>query len=205
MFGVIRIILGGIFFALSNILIIKLKLLHKKQLIIVSLVVALVMITSLSFVPFENAFITFNSPEASYNYTKFGKSNVELVVSGNYSDFVVDVESSSEQSYLIIPKNSDGWKIGLGINTKKIDQIFVDGISVNLYQYKNTDDYFINIIGFVDEMQKVSDSCNSVFYSLEKENAFLGTVYICYFAHIGEYNSDYSITIGNATVSFDNQ
>ena len=202
MFGVVRITLGGIFFALLSVLIIKIKLPHKKQLIIASLVIAFVMIITLSFVPFENAFITFNSPEASYKYTKLGKSNIELVLSGDHSDFIVDSEGEYERTYLIVPKNSDGWKIGLAINTKKIDQLFIEDITVNLYQYKDTNDYFITIIGFTNKVQKISDSCASVFYPLEKESASSEMVSKCYFAYVREYNSDYSITIDDISVSF---
>ena len=47
----------------------------------------------LGFFPFENLFVTFDSPKAAYNYYHTSeKSIIDIIVEGDACDFVVDGE-----------------------------------------------------------------------------------------------------------------
>ena len=193
MFSIIRLIIGCIFL-MASVIVIQAKPIRKRIQYIVSALVSVVLMVMLAFFPFENYFVTFHSPTESYEYYIWGKSNIVLVVEGNNCDFIVNREKEHD-TYLIIPKTTDGWKIGIGLNTKRIVQKNSNGIIVNIYQYKNTNDYYITVFNTEGGELNVSDSYNTQFYSLEKNNNSLGKKFITYYAHIFDFNPQYNIHV----------
>ena len=194
MFSIIRLIIGCVFLGCSISVIKKSKVVCKRLLYVVFTSISVALIAVLAFLPFENLFITFNSPKAAYEYYNFGKSNIELVLEGNNCDFVIDRKNDSD-TYLIIPKTTDGWKIGIGSNTKRIVQKLTNGITVYVYQYKNTSDYFITILDTNGGESTVLDDYNTEFSSLKRNNDFLGKTFVTYYAHISNFNPQYSVTV----------
>ena len=158
----------------------------------------------LTFLPFENLFITFDSPKAAYEYFNSGKSNIELVVEGDDCDFIIDRKNDSD-TYLIIPKTADGWKIGVGSNTKRIVQKLSNGIVLYVYQYKDTNDYFITILDTNGGESTVSDEYNTKFFSLERYNDSLEKNFVTYYAHITNLNPRYSVIVNNNKIVLGNQ
>ncbi len=199
MFIISRVIIGFIFFACMIILIKKLKFEHKLKGYVFSVILSVILITVIAFLPFENFFITFDSPQSVYNYMNFGKSNVKLVINGKNSDFVINDKINS-YSYLIVPKYKDGWKIGLGADTKMIMQKIYDDIIINVFQYKNTNDYFIVLLNTNGGPINLKDSNNSKFYSLEKTNNQLNKVFITYFLNISNFDSKYWLSINDKKI-----
>ena len=194
MFIILRLIIGFIFLLFMVIIIKKIKYKYKFKGYIFSAVLSIILITVIAFLPFENLFITFDSPEAAYNYVNFGKSNIELVVSGKNCDFIIDDKKTS-YSYLIVPKCKEGWKIGIGVNTKMIMSKIYNDIVINVFQYKNTNDYFIVLLNTKGESINLKDSNNSVFYSLEKSNEQLNETFITYFINVINLDSEYWLSI----------
>lgn len=200
MYNIIRLFIGCVFLMCSIAVIKKSKLFHKYILYALFIGISLAFIVVSAFLPFENLFVTFNSPKAAYEYTSFGKSNIELIVEGNDCDFVVDRKNNTD-TYLIIPKTADGWKVGIGLNTNRIVQKFSDGIAIYVYQYKSTGDYFITILDTNGGESYVSDDHNTKFYSLQVNNNFLDKTFVTYYAHISNFNSKYSVIVnGNKIV-----
>lgn len=158
----------------------------------------------LTLLPFENLVVTFDSPKAAYEYYNLGNSSIELVVEGKDSDFLVDGKSDSD-TYLIIPKTADGWKIGIGLNTKCVVQKSFKGIVLYVYQYKNTNDYFVTILDTNGGESIISDKYNTKFYSREKNNNSLGKTFVTYYAHITNFNSTYSVTVNGNEIALGNQ
>lgn len=202
--SIIRLIIGCIFLGCSIIVIRKSKVIHKHMLYVVFMSISIVLIAILSMIPFENLFITFNSPEAAYEYFSFGQSNIELVVEGNNCDFIIDRKNDSD-TYLMIPKTADGWKIGIGSNTKRVGQKLSNGVSVYVYQYKNTSDYFVTILDTNGGESNISDDYNTVFYSLERYNVSLEKNFVTYYAHIPNFNSQYSIIVNGDKIELKNE
>ena len=166
--------------------------------------ISMVLVAVLALIPFENLFVTFKSPEAAYEYTNFGKSDIELVVEGNNCDFVVERKEDTDK-YLIIPKDEVGWKIGVGLNTKRIIQKISNGITVYVYQYKNTSDYFITVFDTNGGEATVTDDYDTEFSSLERYNDFLGETFVTYYAHIPELNQQYSVTVNGNKIALNGQ
>ena len=196
MYIITRLIIGCIFLICSIAIIKNSKIVRKRILYVVFTSISVALITVLALLPFENLFITFNSPESAYEYYNVGESNIELVVEGNECDFVIDRKNHSD-THLIIPKTADGWKIGIGLNTKRIVQKLSKGITIYVYQYKNTNDYFINILNTSGGESTVSDEYNTNFYSLEKYDDVLGKTFVTYYAHIPDFNAQYSIIVND--------
>ena len=205
MYGIIRMIIGCVFFVFSVIIINRSKLVRKHIWRLVSFLISLVVVVVLILWPFENYFVTFKSLKTAYEYYYLEKSNIVLVVEGDNCDYIIDRKTDVDH-HLIIPKTADGWKTGPNSNTKRIFFNVYDGVLVRVYQYKNTSDYFIAIRDEKGGKSTVSDEYNTKFYSLEKtNNDNLGKTYVTYYGHITDFNPQYSVTVNGKTISFDNQ
>ena len=198
MFIILRLIIG-IIFLLFMVIIIKIKFKYKFKGYIFSVILSVILVTAIAFLPFENLFITFDSPESVYNYVNFGKSNIELVVSGKNCDFIIDDKKNS-YSYLIVPKCQEGWKIGIGSNTKRIMSKIYNDIVIDVFQYKNTNDYFIVLLNTKGESINLKDSNNSVFYSLKKSNNQINETFITYFINVFNLDSEYWLSINGERI-----
>ena len=187
----------------SNIIINK-KSTNKRFHHVSVIIISVILIVVLSFLPFENFFITFDSAEESFRYYTLGESDIQLIIEGENSDFIISSKKNVD-TYLIIPKTAKGWKIGIGSNTKRIVRKLDYGISVFVYQYKNTKDYFITILDTNGGESKISDNYNTDFYSLEKYNRPLEKNFITYYAHIPDFNSQYTVVVNGKEITFNNQ
>ena len=127
MYMIIRLIIGFIFLVSSIAVIKTYKTARKHILYAVFAGISVILVTALSFLPIENSFVTFDSPKEAYEYFNSGKSNIELMVEGDNCDFIIDRKKDSD-TYLIVPKTANGWKIGIGSETKRIVQKFSDGV-----------------------------------------------------------------------------
>lgn len=200
MYAIVRIIIGGIFFLLGYSLIKKSKSNKKRALRLVLCIVTTLLITVLSLLPFENLFITFDSPEEAIEYYNFRKSNIKLIVEGNECDLIVE-DIDSDLIYSYIPKTNNGWKIGVGLNSKTIFHTITSAISVNVFQYRDTTDYFVMIRNhnLKNADLDLSDNYDSVFYSLEEYDDSLRKL-VTYYAHIPNFNSGYTITVNGEKI-----
>ena len=175
------------------------------MLYIVSTVLSMVLAIVLMFVPFENLFVTFDSPKAAYEYYILGKSNIELIVEGDACDFIVDRKSDVD-SILIIPKTADGWKIGIGLNTKRIVDKLSNGISLSVYQYKDTNDYFLTVFDTNGGESTILDENNTEFIPLEERHVDpLGRTFVSYYAHMTDFNPKDVVVVNGNKISLGNQ
>lgn len=203
MYSIIRLIIGCVFLVCSIIAIKKSKAIRKRILYAVFTGISVGLSVLLMFLPFENLFLTFNSPEAAYEYYSFRQSNIEIV-EGNDCDFIIDRRNDGEE-YLIIPKTEDGWKIGIGSDTGIAVQKFSEGISIYVYQYQSTCDYFITILDTNGGESTVVDEYNTEFVSFERNNDSLGKKFVTYYAHIRNLDSEYSVTVNGNEIVLENQ
>lgn len=193
MFGAIRILVAFLLFLIVFFVILRLKNKQPKRLFIIIVVVVL-LISLLGFMPFENLVYNFKSAEEVYEYYYFSEEKVELVVEGVESDFVIGKKNGA-RTFLIVPKTADSWRIGISLNTKKVVHRFHNGITVNVYQYKNTSDYFVTV-SYIDGGElRVSDDYNTKFYSLK--DGFLDKNFVTYYAHITNLNPQYSVIVND--------
>ena len=197
MYGLIRLCIGCIVFGC-----IKLKfkeLIKTRRHKIYILVIAAIFSIIFMFIPFENLFITFSSPEKVFNYCYTKKTKAKLVVEGKDSDLVIG-EDDDAHIYLIVPKVANGWKIGMWTNTKLISYEMYNSISVDVYQYKNTNDYFVSILDMNGGYSQITDSFQSEFSALEQPMDVLEKTYVTYCTNIQDFTDEYWINVNGEKI-----
>lgn len=173
----------------------KSKAVNKRALRLVFAILSVVLTGLLGFFPFENLFVTFDSPKAAYNYYyTFEKSNIDLIVEGDTCDFVVERKNATEK-HLIVPKTADGWKVGLSTDIKRIVYKSSEEFLAFVYQYKNANEYFVVILDKDGGKSTISDEYNTQFLSFEVSNDSIGYTPVTYYGHITDFNSQYSVTV----------
>lgn len=197
MYGLIRLCIGCIVFGC-----IKLKfkeLIKTRRYKIYILAIAAIFSLIFMFIPFENLFITFSSPEKVFNYCYTKKTKVKLVVEGKDSDLVIG-EDDDAHIYLIVPKVANGWKIGMWTNTKLISYEMYNNISVDVYQYKNTNDYFVSILDMNGGYSQITDSFQSEFSALEQPIDVLEKTYVTYCTNIQDFTDEYWVNVNGEKI-----
>lgn len=197
LFVIIRLGFWGIAFIISFFLIRKSSVIHKRRWSIVALVAAIILTTISALLPIENAFITFSSPESAYHYRNSG--DVKLVVDGEKTDLVVGTKGD-EDIYAIVPKSNNGWKLGTGLDTKRMIQTISDGVIIYVYQYKNTDDYYITVFDANGGSTDITDNRDSEFKYLETYNSALNETFYTYYAYIGGFDNQYALTVNGTSI-----
>lgn len=200
MFGFVRLALGAVLGICIAALAKKLWGRPGRKFYFLVAVITTLFITLSAFVPFENAFITFKSPEAAYKYFHPGTSEIELVLDGQHSSFVIGSKGDSDIVY-IVPKASGGWKVGLGSYTKLTMHKIVGNLVIDIYQYRNTSDYYISIFSADGTPLELSDTYGSIFIPLEKFIYELGESYITYFAAIPSMEAQYRLSVNSVYIS----
>jgi len=89
-----------------------------------------------AFLPVENLFISFTSPESAFYYTNSGK--ITDIIYGDNSCLIF---SSSEKAYIL--KSSSGYNITTMFSEKRISQNLVTPMSFWVYRVSGTDDYYV--------------------------------------------------------------
>lgn len=196
MFGIVRIFIGVIFF-LGMVYLLK-KYSKSKQTLhrVILCVLTIALVTLSAFIPFENLFVTFPTPEAAFKYVNFENEDVKLVVPGNESALIVG-ENRGTNTYLIIPKDENGWKIGLGSNTKRVVYKVTNNIIVTVYQYKNTDDYYITLfsLGTSGDVAQVADNRGSKFIPFKQDNTEFAESSYMFSAYVSKFDNRYRLIV----------
>lgn len=160
---------------------------------------AAISVVTLYLLPVENAFVKFDSPEESYHYTNSGI--VEMVIKGKTTCFVVASNNKTE-SYLIIPGAEHAWKIGRGVDTKPTIHQLSDTASIQVFQYKEADEYYIVISGIQEGELSIADNRGTVFSSKSFFVRSLESEYYTYFAYVADLDGTYKLFINDEEISF---
>lgn len=198
-FSLIRWIFVIIIFIICYIFIKKSNIVNKRKWIILSIFIALFLPFLTTLGPIENAFITFSSLESAYYYSNEGY--IEHIVEGNETDFVI-AQKDDSNILTIIPKTNDGWKIATGLNIKRIVSTNSGIATICVYQYKNSDDYYIVVYSLKEGELVITDNRNSRFDCLEGNNS--NKSYYKYCSYIHCFDEDYVITVDGKPISFNN-
>ncbi len=195
MFSIIRLLISGILFCVSRFLINKSKYKSSKKLHVFVFILSVLFYGVLSNIPIENTFLTFDSPKAAIAYYNPRNTNIELIVNGDGCDFVIIKGENITKIYSIIPKTSDGWKIGTGKDVKIVSQRFIEGFSIHVYQYKKSNNYFVTILNSAGGELTLNDTHNSEFKVTEQYNEQLGKSFFTYYTHVTDFDQGYYVEI----------
>ena len=197
MYTVLRIIIGCVFLLIPLVLLKVFKVLRRNRTFVLLLILSFIIMTASIFVPFENLILTFNTPEEVYRYYSFKPNNV-LVLEGSNSALVIDRQENKD-SYYMVPRVGQGWKIGLGTDMKSISHTIENELFIDVYQYKNSDDYYICISHISGDSLLLSDEYQTSFYSLKRID-YSGKEIFSYYACVHFLESKYSLTVNSSNV-----
>lgn len=147
--------------------------------------------------PFENLLVSFDSPEAAYRYLR--DDSIIQVVDGKDTSLV------AAQYSQIIPKvdetkdNVKRWKLPLP-NATSLKDKYEHGISVFLYHYKGTSEYYLGIHTWSEESVQVSDSLASEFAFSKKTYPQPYLTSVWHFAYIPNPPKDYWVKVNDQTI-----
>lgn len=200
----VRIIIAAIISIIVAICLMKFTKVRKQYISVLTIAIILVVTTVLAGVPFENAFVTFSTPEESFNYFHNKKFESQLVIDGEKSSLVIGGENG-DYTVQIVPKAEKGWKLARGVDTKVVVNESVDGVAINVFQYKDTQEYYISVVNTNGEEIEISDSYSSEFSSLTYKNISLNNASLnktikTYYAYIDNFNEQYFITINGIEI-----
>ncbi len=198
MLATIRLFLGSLIFVICLVIIKKSTIVHKRRWHIISFVACAVLASLSALIPLENAFVTYNSPESSFKYVN--SCEAQLVVEGKETAFVIGNKGDTD-IYLIVPKSKSGWKLGMGLDTKRVMQRIYGEMSIDVYRYKDTNDYYITVFDKSGGILDITDGNNSKFYYLKKINTTLNTDFYTYYAYVQNFNNQCSLCVNGKTIS----
>lgn len=194
MFYIIRIVIGFLICTIVAVAIIR--MIRKKALLIISLIFIVMLIIASMFIPVENLFVTFSTPETAYRYL-YSKDPV-LKVAGETSDFMVSIVDNNTVNIGLFSKTESGWKLGLGSDIRLVYSTIEDGVVFDVYQFKNQEEYYISVLPTKENVLiDISDNRQSEFYHLEFFQSYLKQPYYMYYAYVKDFNETYSVKIND--------
>ena len=196
-FVLIRIAIALVLFVVAA-LITKLKFKQKdKRVYLAILLCAVLIYTALSFIPFEDAFITFATRDQALSYVT--NTPASLVIEGKVSDCIIS-KSGTKNTMLMIPKTENGYKVALGSYVSRAEEYSDGDLFFDIYRFKKTDDYYMVLIDLNHGCTEITDSCNSAFQCEEVLGEEVGT-YCIYYCYIDGFDKNYTVTVNGKTYS----
>lgn len=197
-FIIVRIVLAAVTFAVGAVIIKKIRTPDVAVARIFLIILVMAQTSVLCLFPVENYLFSFESAEKAYHYSNSGE--IKAVLEGENSDFVVG-KKDDVYIYSVIPKAEDGFKASVGADIKRVFHDFTNGISVEIYQHKRIDDFYISVMNTEGGDFEIKDSANSEFYPVANKNAPLNKTFYTYYAYIKEDSVPYELTVNGKTVA----
>lgn len=142
------------------------------------------------FLPIENVFVSFSSAEQVYEYVN-GNADIIAEIEGEESSLVVENENGTYK-YLIVRKNQNKWYVDTGINTKMIRNEIRDNALIAIYQYGNTNDYYVDVVSLYGDAIQIVDNKNSTFVEVNKG---ANNSHRLYYAYVNSLDETYEINV----------
>ncbi len=205
MFAILRYIFVGLI-AVVLIIVIKKKHIQLKNGVKVILVILLLGLLEISsFIPFENLFVSFPSPEAVFRYTEKGK--IINITEGEKSSLVFfdlgDKKQSITPCETVVLKTDAGYKLGIAFSLTTVFKLEKNHSPfIEILRCRNTDDYYVSVYAEVNgESIDISDSLGSEFnrFFLKTEGFDTTSVWCC--AYVKNMGAKYQLTIDGEIVN----
>ncbi len=180
-------------------LMIKSPIVNKKTTTIKLSVIGLVLTIALTLTPFENLFYTFPTLQSVFNYTQ--TEEIKLFVNGEKSSFVLYGGGASSSLHKMYARVEDGYKIDTSV-PKLVLMKSENSSTFMVYQYQNTDDYYVYVISRSDENSAdISDNISSEFKQLVGLQEQTQRYYITSLTYVNDIDENYEITVNGNVVA----
>lgn len=197
LFGIIRFIIMFLIIISGLGLVRRSNVINKRRLNMIIIVLSVILGIISCFIPFENAFITFSSPEKAFKYSN--TNDIYTVVEGSNSALVVS-KGSEGIELLIVPKVEDRWKISVGSKTYSLKIDEYNTVVVNVLKNEDTGDCYLSVNDINGDVLDISDSLNSQFYCVSLEYKILDRIYNYYYSYIGSFEGGYEIIVNGQKI-----
>jgi len=180
----------------------KSKVVKKRQATIIIFSVCMMLGLLLHFIPVENLFFSFKSPDKVLNYYK-GRS-AGYILNGNDSSMIIYSKGNNEFSSVIVPKSEKGYKIPSLFSVRKILPKFGRSGSFDVYHVLGTSDYYVlGIISVNGHESNIIDSNNELVNVItETEFDDSKTMFICSF--VENFTNEYYIIVNGEKILVSN-
>lgn len=198
LYSFIRLLIGVITFLIIKSIFGKIKKAEKRKTILCSAVISITITVFLSFIPFENAFMNFSTPQEAFSYYQIGKVN--YVINGNNSSMVIS-SNRGVNEFSIIPKSlkNDGWKIGMGYKVKNFSSNTEKNVYTHIYKFTDSNDYYIFVYVDSEEQCVISDNVGSEFYCIDSGEKSGIQQYIAY---LKCFNDEYVLSVDKTELGY---
>lgn len=166
----------------------------KKKTLIISVIVTIILAEISMYIPIENQFMYFHSADSAYKYINVYSS--KYIIDGKNSDLVVGNNIDSDE-LLIIPKNENGWQVGLSKDIE-IAVAVSDTCGLGISIYKPTNECYIFVHNADNEKMKIKDNHNFEFKFINN-NITNSVGSYEYAAFVGEIDNNYRLTVNGNT------
>lgn len=163
---------------------------QKKWPRIIAMMVILCVVVLACFFPPEALLLSFDTPEAAYNYSYGG--SVVLTLDGDNSALVVAEDGEAGFNHEIVPRRNDNWGMCSGFGTEAIYGLNQDA-TIAVYRHRKSNDAYICISSTM--LCEISDNRASAFQVIPVSDS----LYQGYYAYIGTWSEDYRVTINGTT------
>lgn len=199
MYHIFRIIIILFCMSLSYFILKKSMRKWKKRTIVLFLALAAILGEGIGLIPFENAFLSFETVEAAHRYKNITQSPV-LVVEGDQGALVV-AGSQHSQTLSTYYKAEKGWKLPFVADLKLVQtKSLGDTAYATVYQSRKTKEYFITVFDWETDT-KVEDNKGTLFLSWA--NVVASTPdFTSYYAFVPFFEDGYALIVNGETFSF---
>ncbi len=138
----------------------------------------------------------FQNIEEAFRY--YNKCEVILTVEGENSALALGIKDG-----VIVRdffnKTNDGYSSFSGFGADNFICSAREGISYDVFYVKKADEYYIRLYSSAGELSQISDSCDSVFYSLQPHPSDVTEARV-YYAFIREFSDDYYLKLNDELI-----
>lgn len=138
-------------------------------------------------------YINFDSPEKAYRFVYLEKNPTVLV--GEESACATGADG-----YLTLVKEENGWRIPDQSVTTVVCMKTVEGTTVFVNRYKDTNDYYVSVSNFSGISSGIHDNLNSKFYKRNEDSLGVDGDLDIYDAYINEFNNQYVVTVNGVKI-----
>lgn len=199
LYGIFRYVFGiTVFLVLLNML--NKKKLLRKYTIILLFVGCLALISLSYFIPIENLFVTFSSPENAFYYSCGSK--IDEIVEGKESCMIIFSDDNRRNcKQRIFPKTNSGYKIGTDFTLKNIVYQVEDEFILRIIKLKRTNEYYLILVGSSQNNVELSDNKDTFF--IKNMDNVNNSVYsdVEFYAYIGNIDENYKLYLNNKEVT----
>ena len=191
LYSIVRCVFCVLIVIIATVVLLKCRRLRKTG--IVLLVVLCLVVCSL---PFENLFVTFQTPEEVFAYSKSGDI-IQMVENENSSAVIYQKEKDAYSIAFMIKKNN-GYQISSFFSTKREVLGSYKSVAILLYNVRGTSDFYLYINGFVEQEITIQDNLGTIVQPIYDE---ISTHKIAMCLVPIAYDSDYELYINGTLVT----